>query len=105
MSEKEPAEKAVRDIRRKRRRRSSAEERIRTVFEGLRGEESIPSGVAAKRAECIQTWGFGPGFSRTGAARSAWGIARAVRLAMHERRQTGQAGVRSGFKLELGLDR
>jgi len=43
MSRKEPAEKAVRDIRRKTRRRFSAEEKIRIVIEGLRGEESIAS--------------------------------------------------------------
>ncbi len=41
MRRKDPAEKAVRDIRRKTRRRYSAEEKIRIVLEGLRGEESI----------------------------------------------------------------
>jgi transposase len=35
------AEKVVKDIRRKTRRRFSAEEKIRIVLEGLRGEESI----------------------------------------------------------------
>ena len=43
MAKKESAEKAVRDIRRKTRRRFSAEEKIRIVIEGLRGEESIAS--------------------------------------------------------------
>jgi transposase len=38
MPKKEPAEKAVRDIRRKTRRQFSAEEKIRIVIEGLRGE-------------------------------------------------------------------
>jgi transposase len=38
---KAPAEKVVRDIRRKTRRQYSAEEKIRIVLEGLRGEESI----------------------------------------------------------------
>ena len=52
MPKKEPAEKAVRDIQRKTRRRFSAEEKIRIVIEGLRGEESIASlcrreGIAA----------------------------------------------------------
>ena len=52
MAKKESAEKAVRDIRRKTRRRFSAEEKIRIVIEGLRGEESIASlcrreGIAA----------------------------------------------------------
>ena len=37
----ESAEQAVRDIRRATRRRYSAEEKIRIVLEGLRGEESI----------------------------------------------------------------
>src|SRR6476660_10341333 len=38
---KEPAEKIVKDIRRMTRRKFSAEEKIRIVLEGLRGEESI----------------------------------------------------------------
>ncbi len=41
MSTKAPAEKVVRDIRRKTRKQYSAEEKIRIVLEGLRGEESI----------------------------------------------------------------
>jgi transposase len=39
--QKEPAEKVIKDIRRVTRRRFSAEEKIRIVLEGLRGEESI----------------------------------------------------------------
>jgi transposase len=38
---KEPAEKVVKDIRRATRRQFSAEDKIRIVLEGLRGEESI----------------------------------------------------------------
>ncbi len=41
MTKKAPAEKAVRDIRRRTRKQYSAEEKIRIVLEGLRGEESI----------------------------------------------------------------
>ena len=41
MSLKDPTEKAVRDIRRKTRRQYSAEEKIRIVLDGLRGEDSI----------------------------------------------------------------
>ena len=41
MSQAKSAERVVRDIRRKMRRRCSAEEQIRIVLEGLRGEESI----------------------------------------------------------------
>ena len=41
MSKKASAEQSVRDIRRKTRKQYSAEEKIRIVLEGLRGEESI----------------------------------------------------------------
>ena len=41
MSKEAPAERVVRDIRGKTRHQYSAEEKIRIVFEGLRGEESI----------------------------------------------------------------
>ena len=40
-TQKEPAEKVIKDIRRATRKRYSAEEKIRIVLEGLRGEESI----------------------------------------------------------------
>ncbi len=43
MAEKESAEKAIRDFRRRTRRRFSAEGKIRIVIEGLRGGESIAS--------------------------------------------------------------
>ena len=39
--EKQPAEDAIRDIRRATRRHFSAEEKIRIVLEGLRGEDSV----------------------------------------------------------------
>ena len=38
---KDSAEKTVRDIRRRARRKFSAEEKIRIVLEGFRGEDSI----------------------------------------------------------------
>ncbi len=41
MSSKDSAEKTVRDIRRKTRKQYSAEEKIRIVLAGLRGEDSI----------------------------------------------------------------
>ena len=41
MSKKRIAEKTVRDIRRATRRKYSAEEKIRIVLEGLRGEDSV----------------------------------------------------------------
>jgi len=41
MTKKQSAEKTVRDIRRATRRKYSAEEKIRIVLEGLRGEDSV----------------------------------------------------------------
>jgi transposase-like protein len=50
MEKKDSAEKAVREIRRKDRRRFTAEEKIRIVIEGLRGsdepERKEPLGIA-----------------------------------------------------------
>ena len=51
-TQKEPAEKVLKDIRRATRKQYSAEEKIRIVLEGLRGEESIAAlcrreGIAA----------------------------------------------------------
>jgi len=41
MAKGQSAEKAIKDIRRRTRRRFSAEEKIRIVIEGIRGEDSI----------------------------------------------------------------
>ena len=41
VNSKAPAERVVKDIRRKTRRQFSAEEKIRIVLEGLRGDDSI----------------------------------------------------------------
>jgi transposase len=49
---KPPAEKVVKDIRRRTRKQHSAEEKIRIVLEGLRGEESI---AELRRREGIAT--------------------------------------------------
>ena len=61
MPEKDSAEKAVREIRRKTRRKFFAEEKIRIVLEGLRGEESIAS---LCRRECASTRNRDAGFAR-----------------------------------------
>ncbi len=55
MAKGQSAEKAIKEIQRKTRRRFSAEEKIRIVIEGLRGEESISElyrreGIAANLA-------------------------------------------------------
>jgi hypothetical protein len=50
---KEPAEKVVQDIRRATRKHHSAEEKIRIVLEGLRGEDSIAESPRGDRAEPV----------------------------------------------------
>ena len=54
MSREKNSEAVVREIRRKTRRQYSAEEKIRIVLEGLKGEESIPTPM--KPAITMQTW-------------------------------------------------
>ena len=63
MSQAKSAEKVVQEIRRKTRRQFSAEEKIRIVLEGLRGEESIaalcrregPCYVSGELADYLET--------------------------------------------------
>ena len=45
---REAAERTGRDIRRKTRKRHSAEDKIRIVLSGLRGEESIAAGTCQR---------------------------------------------------------
>src|SRR5215203_5339318 len=68
---KAPAEQVLKDIRRQTRRQYSAEEKIRIVLEGLRGEENISelcrregiecSFVYIAHSEVAYAWGFEPG--------------------------------------------
>jgi transposase-like protein len=58
---KQSSEAAVREIRRKTRRRFSAEEKIRIVLDGLRGEVSVAElcrreGIAANLLSLLKTW-------------------------------------------------
>ena len=58
---KDPAEKVVKDIRRATRKQYSAEEKIRIVLEGLRGEDSIAElcrreGIAQGTVRCEEGW-------------------------------------------------
>jgi transposase len=63
--EKVSAEEVVRDIRRQTRKKYSAEEKIRIVLEGLRGEDSI--------AELCRREGIGPNmYSKWRATKVAW---------------------------------
>ena len=51
---KQSTESAVREIRRRTRRKFSPEEKIRIVLEGLRGEQSVPSHLESTRAAATQ---------------------------------------------------
>jgi transposase len=55
--EKQPAEDAIRDIRRATGRHFSAEEKIRVVLEGLRGEDSIAELGFHRPLSAIETMG------------------------------------------------
>ena len=57
---KAPAERVVKDIRRQTRRHFSAEDKIRIVLDGLRGEDSI---AELCRKEGITFGGRGTGYS------------------------------------------
>ncbi len=62
MEKKASAEKAVREIRRKTRRRFSAEEKVRIVIEGLRARRASPPCAAAKAPSTASfqiRWGGG----------------------------------------------
>ena len=76
--QKPSAEKTIKDIRRKTRKKYSAEEKIRIVLDGLRGEDSI---AALCRRECISeslyyTWS--KEFLEAGKRRLAGDTARAA---------------------------
>ena len=74
---KPPAEQVLKDIRRQTRRHYSAEEKIRIVLEGLRGEENLralsPRGIAAS-----MYYGWSKEFLEAGKRRLAGDTARAA---------------------------
>ncbi len=73
-----PAERVVRDIRRRTRKQHSAEDKIRVVLEGLRGEDSI---AALCRREGIAEslyYAWSKGFLEAGKRRLAGDTARAA---------------------------
>src|ERR671912_1375618 len=75
---KEPAETVVKDIRRATRRHFSAEEKIRVVLEGLRGEESIAE--LCRRERIVQNlyYRWSKEFLEAGKKRLAGDTARAA---------------------------
>ena len=75
--EKQPAEDAIRDIRRATRRHFSAEEKIRIV-EGLRGEESIAELCRREGIASSMYYGWSKEFLEAGKRRLAGDTARAA---------------------------
>ena len=76
--EKKPAEDAIRDIRRATRRHFSAEEKIRIVLEGLRGEESISELCRREGIASSMYCGWSKEFLEAGKRRLAGDTARAA---------------------------
>ncbi len=76
--EKQPAEEAIRDIRRATRRHFSAEEKIRVVLEGLRGEESIAELCRREGIALSMYYGWSKEFLEAGKKRLAGDTARAA---------------------------
>ena len=76
--EKLPAEQIVKDIRRATRRQFSAEEKIRIVLEGLRGEDSIAELCRREGIASSMYYGWSKDFLEAGKKRLAGDTARAA---------------------------
>ena len=76
--EKQPAEDAIRDIRRATRRHFSTEEKIRIVLEGLRGEESVAELCRREGIASSMYYGWSKEFLEAGKRRLAGDTARAA---------------------------
>ena len=75
---KQPAEDVIRDIRRATRRHFSAEEKIRIVLDGLRGEESIAEICRREGIAASMYYGWSKEFLEAGKNRLAGDTARAA---------------------------
>jgi transposase len=75
---KEPADAVVKSIRRATRRQFSAEEKIRIVLEGLRGEESIAELCRREGIASSMYYGWSKEFLEAGKKRLAGDTARAA---------------------------
>ena len=103
---KAPAEQVVRDIRRRTRKQHSAEEKIRIVLEGLRGEDSI---AALCRREGIAEslyYSWSKEFLEAGKRRLAGDTARAattdeVKALRHEARALKEVVAEQALELRL----
>ena len=78
MPVKAPAEEVLKDIRRQTRRHYSAEDKIRIVLKGLRGEESIAELCRRERIAASMYYGWSKEFLEAGKRRLAGDTARAA---------------------------
>jgi transposase len=76
--DKAPAEQVIKDIRRATRRHFTAEDKIRIVLEGLRGEESIAELCRREGIASSQYYGWSKEFLEAGKRRLAGDTARAA---------------------------
>src|SRR6267142_2030364 len=76
--DKAPAEQVLKDIRRQTRRQYSAEEKIRIVLEGLRGEENISELCRREGIAASMYYGWSKEFLEAGKRRLAGDTARAA---------------------------
>jgi transposase len=76
--DKAPAEQVLKDIRRQTRRQYSAEEKIRIVLEGLRGEENISELCRRQGIAASMYYGWSKEFLEVGKRRLAGDTARAA---------------------------
>ena len=74
--DKAPAEQVLKNIRRQTRRQYSAEEKIRIVLEGLRGEESISELCRREGIAASMYYGWSKEFLEAGKRRLAGGTER-----------------------------
>ncbi|PTM41563.1 transposase [Bosea sp. 124] len=92
--EKAPAEQVVMDIRRATRRQFTAEEKIRIVLEGVRGEESIAELCRREGIASSMYYGWSKEFLDAGKRRLAGDTARAA--TSDEVTASGGAGAEGG---------
>ena len=103
---KEPAEVVVKDIRRATRRHFSAEDKIRIVLEGLRGEDSIAELCRREGITSSMYYGWSKEFLEAGKRRLAGDTARAattdeVKALRHEARTLKEVVAEQALELRL----
>lgn len=96
---KASAEQVLKDIRRQTRRQYSAEEKIRIVLEGLRGEENISELCRREGIAASMYYGWSKEFLEAGKRRLAGDTARAATL------RRGKGPSSRGHRLEGGRGR